>query len=172
MEPLFSHRPDSGESDAAAAAPPSRLYRLTLPAPRDIAFSAFVGDIHLWWPTNYTGFGEGTHAFVEGGIIGEESALGEMQAWGEVVEETPGEAIEFAWTLAWRPDAPTRVRAEFGDAGSAGGVPSTLMTFTQDGWAQGHEGFEQYEKYSEWPVILGRFAAYFGVPEGSVETVA
>ncbi|MEA5457096.1 hypothetical protein SPF06_20435 [Sinomonas sp. JGH33] len=174
MEPLFSHRPDSAVPDAAPGPPPSRVYRLAVPAPRDVVFSAFVGDLHLWWPANYTGFGAGTYAYVDEGIIGEESEAGESQVWGAVAEEAPGEFIQFAWTLAWRSEVPTRVRVDFADAESSDALPDggTVMTFTHDGWAAGAEGRAQYEKYSEWPIILGRFAAYFGVPEDSVEPLA
>jgi uncharacterized protein YndB with AHSA1/START domain len=138
---------------------------VVLPAPREVVYSAFVGDLHLWWPPAYTGFGEGTHAFIEDGIVGEEGANGELQTWGTVTAEEPGELVEMAWTLAWRADSPTRLRVEFTD--SDGG---TAVTLTHDGWARGAEGAEQYEKYSEWAVILGRFAAFFGQPADSVES--
>ncbi|WP_415856559.1 SRPBCC domain-containing protein [Sinomonas sp. G460-2] len=169
MEPLFSHGSRPEPSEEGHATLPPRVYRLAVPAPREIAFSAFVGDIHLWWPDSYTGFGATTHAYVEDGIIGEESELGESQVWGEVRAEEPPSFVEFSWTLAWRPDAPTRVRVEFDDDPESG--EGTLVTFTHDGWARGPEGRDQYEKYSEWPLILGRYAAYFGVPADTVETV-
>ncbi|WP_336852174.1 SRPBCC domain-containing protein [Sinomonas albida] len=168
MEPLFSHGSQPDPSEEGVQAPPARVYRLSVPAPREIAFSAFVGDIHLWWPSSYTGFGPTTHAYVADGVIGEESESGETQVWGEVREEEPPSFVEFSWTLAWRPDAPTRVGVEFEELPDGG----TLVTFTHDGWARGAEGREQYEKYSEWPVILGRYAAYFGVSAEAVETVA
>ncbi len=150
------------------AAPPPRIYQFTVPAPRDVAYSAFTGDLHLWWPRSYTGFGEGTHAFIEDGVIGEESEAGETQVWGEVLSEDPPSSIELSWTLAWTPTSPMRIRVEFeeSDAGAA-----SLVTFTHNGWASGAEGREQYEKYSEWPVILGRYVAYFGLSPDAVATV-
>lgn len=165
MDPLFSHAPqDHGDPSAHGEVPPSRAYRWVLPAPRDIVYRAFVGDIHLWWPSAYTGFGEGTHAFIEDGLVGEEGDDGRMQVWGEVLNEEPAERLEIAWTLAWRPDVPTRVRVDFAD--TEGG---TLVTFVHDGWASGAEGVQQYEKYGDWPLILGRFAAFFGQSAESVE---
>lgn len=165
MDSLFSHAPEPArEPEHGGEQPPSRVYRMRLPAPRDIVYSAFVGDLHLWWPASYTGFGQGTHAFVEDGVVGEEGLDGQLQVWGTVTEEVPGELLVLAWTLAWSPEAPTRVRVEFSD--TDGG---TLVVFTHDGWARGPEGARQYDKYSEWPVILGRFAAFFGQPADAVE---
>lgn len=164
MDPLFSHAPQpSGEPDQGGELPPSRVLRLLLPAPREIVYRAFVGDLHLWWPASYTGFGEGTHAFIEDSVVGEEGPDGQLQVWGAVTEERPDELIEIAWTLAGSPDSPTRVRVEFSDADAG-----TLVVFTHDGWARGAEGAQQYAKYSEWRVILGRFAAFFGQPAGAV----
>ena len=168
MDPLFSHRPQSDERPLAPETPPPRVYRFTVPAPRYVAYSAFTGDLHLWWPPNYTGFGEGTHPYIEDGVVGEESETGESQMWGEVLSEDPPSSIELAWTLAWRAAAPMRLLVEFDEA--EGGA-STTVTFTHDGWATGSEGREQYEKYSEWPLILGRYVAYFGVPPEAIETV-
>ena len=102
------------------------------------------------------------------GVIGEESESGETQVWGEVVAEDPPSSIEFSWTLAWRADLPTHVRVEF-EPTNAG---ATEVTFTHDGWARGAEGQAQYEKYSEWAMILGRYAAFFGRPREAVETLA
>lgn len=165
MDSLFSHAPEPArEPEHGGEQPPSRVYRMRLPAPRDIVYSAFVGDLHLWWPASYTGFGEGTHAFIEDGVVGEEGPDGQLQVWGTVTEELPGELLVIAWTLAWSPEAPTRVRVEFSD--TDGG---TLVVFTHDGWARGPEGARQYDKYSEWPVILGRFAAFFGQSADAVE---
>jgi uncharacterized protein YndB with AHSA1/START domain len=165
MDPIFSHAPRrEDETNAEGEAPPSRVLRLRLPAPRDIVYSAFVGDLHLWWPPNYTGFGEGTHPFIEDGLVGEEGPDGQLQAWGEVTAETPGELIDIAWTLAGPVDAPTRLRVEFSDEGDG-----TVVVLTHDGWAQGGEGRAQYEKYSEWSLILGRFAAFFGQSPASIE---
>ena len=169
MDPLFSHAPQTSAPHGSVSTPPSRVYRLVVPAPQDVAYSAFVGDIHLWWPHEYTGFGELTHAYVEDGVIGEESESGETQVWGEVVAEDSPSSIEFSWTLAWRADMPTHVRVEFESADDGG---ATEVTFTHDGWTQGAEGQAQYEKYSEWPIILGRYAAFFGRPRESVETLA
>jgi uncharacterized protein YndB with AHSA1/START domain len=169
VDPLFSHAPQSAAPNEFVAAPPSRIYRLVVPAPQDVAYSAFVGDIHLWWPPEYTGFGERTHAYVEDGVVGEESESGETQVWGEVVAEEPPSSIEFSWTLAWRADAPTHIHVDFAPAEDG---TATAVTFTHDGWAQGAEGQAQYEKYSEWPIILGRYAAFFGQPRDAVETLA
>jgi uncharacterized protein YndB with AHSA1/START domain len=173
MEPLFSHapRPD-GDASTEGDVPPSRVCRVVLPAPRDVVYGAFTGDVHLWWPASHTGFGEGTHAFLEDGIMGEEGPDGELQVWADVAKEVPGELLELVWKLAWRPDAPTRVRVEFADAAptaSALGDPKgTAVTLTHHGWAAGAEGRDQYKKYADWPPILGRFAAFFGQPAGSV----
>ncbi|HKU10949.1 SRPBCC domain-containing protein [Sinomonas sp.] len=168
MDPLFSHASHSPASSDSAETPPSRVYRMRVPAPQDIAYSAFVGDIHLWWGFNYTGFGEGTHVYVEDGVIGEESESGETQIWGHVVAEDAPSSIEFSWTLAWREDAPTRVRVEFAPVEDQ----ATEVTFTHNGWASGSEGQAQYQKYSEWPIILARYAAFFGRSADAVETLA
>ncbi|GAB3269502.1 hypothetical protein GCM10027449_03700 [Sinomonas notoginsengisoli] len=165
MDSLFSHAPQSeGEAAAAGEAPPSRVCRLSIPAPRDLVYNAFVDDIHLWWPAAYTGFGDGTHVFIEDGLVGEEGDDGQLQTWGEVTSEEPGRFLEMAWTLGWRADAPTRVRVEFSD-----GPGVTLVVLTHDGWARGAEGAEQFAKYNEWPRIVGRFAAFFGQPAPSAE---
>ncbi|WP_369046521.1 SRPBCC domain-containing protein [Sinomonas sp. P10A9] len=167
MDPLFSHASQTdGDKPAQGDAPPSRVYRLALPVPRDIVYNAFVGDLHLWWPAAYTGFGAGTHAFLEEGIVGEEGPDGTLQVWGEVAREDPGELLELVWKLAWRPDAPTRLEIVFEDCDGG-----TVVTLTHDGWAAGSEGRKQFEKYADWPEILGRFAAFFGEPAESVETV-
>lgn len=168
MDPLFSHRPRSDEGAQGQGAPQPRVYRFSVPAPRDVAYSAFTGDLHLWWPSNYTGFGEGTHAFIEDGVIGEESEGGDTQVWGEVLAEEPPSSLELSWTLAWSPTAPMRLLVEFDEADDGA---ATVVTFTHDGWAAGPEGWEQYEKYNEWPVILGRYVAYFGVSPDAVVTV-
>jgi uncharacterized protein YndB with AHSA1/START domain len=166
VDSLFSHAPQpAGEPERGGGQPPSRVFRLLLPAPREIVYSAFVGDLHLWWPACYTGFGEGTHPFIEDAVVGEEGPDGQLQVWGTVTEEVPGELLVVAWTLAWSADSPTRVRVDFRDADGG-----TVVVFTHDGWARGTEGAQQYEKYSDWPVILGRFAAFFGQPADAVES--
>lgn len=165
MDPLFSHAPrQEGEPTAAGGAPPSRVVRVRVPAPTDIVYSAFVGDLHLWWPASHTGFGEGTHPFVEDGLVGEEGPDGQLRVWGTVTAEEPGRLLEIAWTLAGPVDTPTRVRVEFSDE-----AEGTAVVLTHDGWAGGAAGREQYEKYSDWAAILGRFAAFFGQPSGSVK---
>ncbi|GAA2202274.1 SRPBCC domain-containing protein [Sinomonas flava] len=172
MEPLFSHSPRS-EPDRAARgeAPPARVYRLELPVPRDVVYRAFVGDVHLWWPADLTRFGEGTHVFIEDGVVGEEGVNGETVVWAEVRHEEAGADIVFSWSEGAPAGSPTTVTVALEDASghAAGG---TVVTVTQAGSASGPGSDAQLDRSGDWRAILGRFAAFFGQLPAAVEELA
>ncbi|ASN51067.1 SRPBCC domain-containing protein [Sinomonas sp. R1AF57] len=172
MEPLFSDSPRSEPDQAARGeAPPSRVYRLELPVPREVVYRAFVGDAHLWWPAESTRFGEGTHVFIEDGVVGEEGQNGETLVWAEVRHEEPGEDIVFSWSDGAPAGSPTTVTVALEDA-SGHSVGGTVVTLTQDGWAAGAVGVAQFERSGDWRAILGRFGAFFGQLPEAVEELA
>ncbi|WP_433876038.1 SRPBCC domain-containing protein [Sinomonas atrocyanea] len=172
MEPLFSHSPRSEpRRTARGETPPSRVYRLELPVPRDVVYRAFVGDAHLWWPADWTRFGEGTHVFIEDGVMGEEGENGETVVWAEVRHEEPGADIVFSWSEGAPAGSPTMVAVELEDA-SDQTLGGTVVTVTQDGSASGPGGDAQLDRSSDWRAILERFAAFFGQLPEAVEQLA
>ncbi|GAB3535867.1 hypothetical protein GCM10027403_14670 [Arthrobacter tecti] len=155
MSDLFSHADPLPLADGSA--PAARSVAVHVPAAIESAWTGFTEYIHLWWPAGYTGSGEGTHVAFEGGLLLEENEEGTQQVWARIRETDPPRMLELSWVLAWDPTQPTRVNVQF-ESNDVG----TTVRLVHDGWASGSGGSLQYEKYSDWPAILGQYRRFMG----------
>ncbi|NYE93832.1 uncharacterized protein YndB with AHSA1/START domain [Psychromicrobium silvestre] len=156
MDGLFSDQPVI--EPVSEAELPARETSVSVPVPPEQAFKAFTDLIHLWWPlAEYSAFGAESHLGFEQQSLLEESAAGERYLWGTVLEWQPSASVLLDFFLGGDPARPTRLRADFepDDGGSR-------VRLVQDGWAAGQAGASQYEKYSDWPFILGRYVRFMG----------
>ncbi|WP_028278475.1 SRPBCC domain-containing protein [Arthrobacter sp. H5] len=158
MSDLFSHaaaEPANGSPNESL--PPDREVTVAVPVSMEHAFAGFVDNIHLWWPAEYTNFGPGTHPEFTDGVLLEEGDDGDTYEWARITTVQPPVLLELSWTMGGTPAAPTRLVLSFAeDAGL------TRLSLVHNGWAQGQEGRDQYQKYGDWPVILGRYRRFMG----------
>lgn len=160
MDPLFSHAPQP-HVEAQQARGRDDVLTVTLPAPQDVVYGAFTGDLHLWWPAEQTVFGVGTHPAIEGDVVGEESEDGRVALWARVVEEDQPHRLVLDWHLGGDPARPSRVTAEFEPAGDGTAVLLRAETAVA-------AGGEEEGVVLDWAVVVGRFAAFFGVPSDRI----
>ena len=88
---------------------------------------------------------------VGGRVYSTHSDIGEDD-WGEVTVWEPGHRLVHTFTLAQDPEHPSEVAAEF--------VPSDegcTVRFAHGGWTEANVAARK--KFSDWPVMLDRFAA-------------
>ena len=157
MSNLFSHSPESASDDVGV--PPARSGAVVVPVPVTEAFDGFTDGIHLWWPMeSHSTFGVEAHVGFEKGVLLEDAFAGESSIWGEVRSWDEPVSLVIDWQLAGHPLTPTTVRVDF----TTHNESSTTVTVTHDGWAPGRAGWQQYETYCDWPLILARFARFMG----------
>jgi len=151
---LFSHAP---EPEPEGSREPIADVEETCVVPRETeeAFRGFHEYPHLWWPTEFTEFGEGTHVEFEGGALVETSEDEETAARAAVQEIRPGQLLE----LEWNPGT---------------GSTTVTITFTSDGTgtivAVRHTGFDavpggagqREETQTLWRNVLQRYARFMG----------
>ncbi|AJT40643.1 hypothetical protein [Psychromicrobium lacuslunae] len=156
MDELFSDR-----APQQSSSPPNlgaREAEVRVPADQEQAFEGFTELIHLWWPlAEYSAFGAESHLGFEGQSLVEEALDGRQYLWATVRDWQPAAALRLEFYLGDDPATPTRLSVSF-EAAEKG----TLVRLIHDGWATGARGAAQYQKYSEWPLILGRYARFMG----------
>ena len=160
MDPLFSHAPRP-EAEARPARGRNELFTVAVPAPQDIAYGAFTGDLHLWWPADQTVFGQGTHPALEGDVLGEESEDGRVALWARVVDEDAPHSLVLDWVLGGDLARPARVVVDTVASGEG-----TSLTLRVEGGAPAMDAEDPL--VLDWAAVLGRFAAFFGQPSDSV----
>jgi uncharacterized protein YndB with AHSA1/START domain len=72
--------------------------------------------------------------------------------WGEVIAWEPGRRLVHTFTLAQDPEHPSEVAVEFEPTGEG-----CTVRFAHGGWTEANVATR--EKFSDWPVMLDRFAA-------------
>ncbi|NVM96862.1 SRPBCC domain-containing protein [Arthrobacter wenxiniae] len=158
MDGIFSHAPKPHAEPVQEEGPGARSAAVVVPAQPEFAFDGFTDGIHLWWPMEgHSGFGAGSHVGFEARRLFEEAPDGRQQLWADVREWMPPSDLVLDWQLAGDPLAPTTVTVSFDTA-----EEGTRVTLVQDGWAAGGLGWEEYNKYCDWPLILARYARFMG----------
>jgi len=121
------------------------------------AFDVYVQQIGRWWHPDYSpdpaGFrGATIEPWVGGRVLLEDATRGAIP-WGEVLEVSGASRLVHSSTLGQTREHPSRITVTF-EVQDEGG---TLMTFEHGGWTQ--ENATDRVKFTEWPLILDRFAA-------------
>lgn len=120
------------------------------------AFAVYTGQIGEWWDPRYTANPDTSESVtveprVGGRVYATHSDLGRHD-WGEVTAWEPGGRLVHSFTLAQDPESPSEVAAVF-EEDEAGSV----LRFAHGGWTEANA--EHRPKFSDWPVMLDRFAA-------------
>lgn len=151
---LFSHAPEP-EPEGARAPVADVIENCVVPRETDEAFRGFHEYPHLWWPAEFTDFGEGSHVEFEGGALVETSEGDETEIRAAVQEIRPGELLE----LEWNPGTgSTSVSIAFTAEG-----PETAVTVRHTGFDTAPDGAAQREEAGAlWRNVLQRYARFMG----------
>lgn len=131
-------------------------YEYSLRCSCEHAFVAYVGRIGEWWDPRYTANAQTLQAVtieprVGGRVFASHSDMGEDD-WGEVTAWEPGRRLVHTFTLAQDPEHPSEVAVEFEPTDEG-----CTVRFAHGGWTEANVAVR--EKFSDWPVMLERFAA-------------
>jgi hypothetical protein len=137
-----------------AAPPITHEYALSCSAER--AFDVYTGRIGEWWDPRYTANAEtfegvtieprvGGRVFAAHGEAGRDD-------WGEVLVWEPGRRVVYTSTLAQSAGHPSEIAVVFEPDG-----PGCVVEFEHGGWTESN--VSDRAKFTEWPVMLDRFAA-------------
>jgi hypothetical protein len=134
--------------------PISHEYRLRA-SPED-AFTTYVGRIGEWWDPRYTANPETLEGVsieprVGGRVYASHTDLGEHE-WGRVIAWEPGVHLAHTFSLAQDPAHPSEVSVGFSAEGDG-----TVVLLSHGGWTEHNASARG--KFSDWPVMLARFAA-------------
>jgi Activator of Hsp90 ATPase homolog 1-like protein len=129
-------------------------YELTCRA--DQAFDVYVNRIGEWWHPTYTANADSLQTVLiepgpTGRIIAVHDDIGE-DVWGEVSVWEPPHRLEHTFTLAHSSGHASRISVEFEPQGDG-----CKMRFEHGGWND--PNLSDRVKFSDWPLILDRFAA-------------
>jgi hypothetical protein len=129
----------------------------TLRCAPDHAFKTYTSKISEWWDPGYTANPETFEGVTiepraGGRIYAMHSDLGEHH-WGEVMVWEPGDRLVHTFVLAQEAADPSEVAVVF-TRNETGG---TDVHFAHGGWRESNAGVR--EKFSDWPILLDRFAA-------------
>lgn len=151
---LFSHAP---EPEPAKSQDPIAdvVQTCTVPRETEEAFRGFHEYPHLWWPEEFTTFGEGTHVEFEGGALMETSEDEESATRAVVRDIRPGELLD----LEWNPGTgSTTVSIVFTAEGSG-----TAVTVTHTGFEAARDpAARRAEAESLWRNVLQRYGRFMG----------
>jgi len=122
------------------------------------AFDAWVDGIGQWWHPDYTpdpaGFvGAGIEPRVGGRVYLVDATLGEVE-WGRVLAVARGALVVHTSTLGQTPEHPSRITVQFVPLDEGG----TRVELEHGGWDEGNAAFR--DKFTDWPLILERYAAF------------
>ncbi|WP_315095360.1 SRPBCC domain-containing protein [uncultured Cellulomonas sp.] len=122
------------------------------------AFDAWVDDIGQWWHPDYTpdpaGFlGAAIEPRVGGRVYLVDATLGEVD-WGSVLAVAPGALVVHTSWLGQDPAHPSRLAVQFVPLDQGG----TRVELAHEGWDESNVEFRH--KFTEWPLILDRYAAF------------
>lgn len=155
---LFSHA-EQPEPAKDAASVPDVVVKRQVPRELHEAFNGFTEYLHLWWPEEFTEFGEGTHPEIESAALTESGPEGESAVWATVAERVQDSEIVLDWVRGHSPQTPTEVRISFEPVDAA----TTSVTVQHSGFATVPEAEEAAGKFAvAWPQILDRYARFMG----------
>lgn len=145
-----------------SAVPPIRREVLVDAGPQ-AAFEIFTARLGRWWPVaELSVYGAGATVAFAGGQIVERSADGQRAVWGTVTRWEPPAAVAFTWHPGRAPDRASHVEVTFTAAGA-----QTLVTLTHAGWDAFDDPAAARAEYDQgWPMVLGRYRAQAGRPDG------
>ena len=132
------------------------------------AFATYTGRIGEWWDPRYTANADTLEAVtieprVGGRVYATHGDAGEDD-WGEVIAWEPGKRLVHTFTLAQDARHPSQVAVEFlPDEEEGDARAGCTVRFAHGGWTQANAASRM--KFSDWPVMLDRFAALAG-PDG------
>ena len=154
---LFSHAPEP-EPEKQREPVADVEDGCTVPRETDEAFRGFHEYPHLWWPQEFTSFGDGTHLEFEGGALVETSLDEETATGGTVLDIRPGELLELEWVPVDGAAGSTTVQVTFTEI--KGG---TVVRVRHTGFSDTPDGAEQ-RKDAEvlWRNVLQRYARFMG----------
>jgi len=118
------------------------------------AFALYTKRIGEWWPAEYSADPETLRAVtIEGRVGGRVFATHaeDELTWGRITAWEPGRELGHTFTLAQDAEQPTDVSVRFAPSGDG-----CHVRFEHGGWDEGN--LADRAKFSDWPVILDRFA--------------
>jgi hypothetical protein len=131
---------------------------LTVAASPEMAFELFANEMGGWWDPDFTPdpatfSGVSVHPRVGSPVLmmhGDKGyRIGEVTAW------EPGARYAQTFTLAMDREHPTTIEARFAWTAEQDGCD---VVFEHGGWTEENGAFR--DKYTSWPHLLGRYAAY------------
>lgn len=158
MDSLFSHAPNSDESHSRldnASKHREQRFEVRVPVETDQAFEGFTDYPHLWWPSEFTAFGSGTHVSIEDDEVGEEGGEeAQWLAWARIADFQPSHALAFDWlngpesriNIQFEPTGPSTSKVVVNVTGA------TLLKRVEDGTF----------KEVDWERVLGFYARFMG----------
>jgi uncharacterized protein YndB with AHSA1/START domain len=155
---LFSHAEQPEPAKEPAAVQDIVLER---DVPRDLheAFNGFTEYLHLWWPEQYTEFGEGTHPEFEAASLTETGPDGQTAVWATVTNRVQDSELVLEWVAGHSPQTPTEVRITF----TAVSGDETKIQLRHSGLGSVAEAVETHLGFSAaWPLILDRYSRFMG----------
>lgn len=155
---LFSHAEQPEPAKVSAAVQDIVIER---EVPRELheAFNGFTEYLHLWWPEEYTEFGEGTHPEFEGASLTETGPEGQTAVWAAVNSRVQDAELVLDWIAGHSPQTPTEVRITFTPVSD----DATRVSLTHSGLGGVAEAVETHGGFSTaWPQILDRYARFMG----------
>ena len=155
---LFSHAEQPEPAKETVSVPDVVVERIV---PRELheAFNGFTEYIHLWWPEEFTDFGEGTHPEFESGALTESGPAGQISLWATVTSRVQDTEIVLDWVQGHAAQTPTEVRISFTPVDAE----TTRVTLVHSGFGAVAEPGETQKKFSEaWPLITERYARFMG----------
>ncbi|GAA2562384.1 hypothetical protein HD598_001041 [Neomicrococcus aestuarii] len=164
MDSLFSHAvpPEEPASPTSAAGDSAELsHAVKVPVEPDQAFEGFIDYLHLWWPSEYTVFGSGTHVAIEDGELGEESVEGHWLPWAKVQKVVHGGLLEMESLDPSRARVSVRFTAE--------GPSATTVSVDQDAPLVILEQ-DQHPIVVSWLDVLGYYARFMGADTRSQDS--
>jgi Activator of Hsp90 ATPase homolog 1-like protein len=120
------------------------------------AFATYAERIGEWWDPRYSANADTLETVaieprVGGRVYARHSDIGEHD-WGEVTVWEPGAHLVHTFSLAQDPQHPSEVAVEFVRDGQG-----CTLRFAHGGWTEANVSAR--EKFSDWRVMLDRFAA-------------
>lgn len=156
---LFSHAPEP-EPERAPLQVPDIEESCVVPRETGEAFSGFHEYPHLWWPEDFSTFGEGMHPEFEGGSLTETSVDEEKALWATVREVRAGELLVLDWFLGHGASVPTDVEVRFEPAAAGTG---TSVTLVHTGFGRLPDGADVRERMAgQWRNALQRYSRFMG----------
>jgi hypothetical protein len=168
MNSLFSHgnQPFGNDDRGASELLEPVIATVVVPGSVAHAFAGFTDHTHLWWPLESSGvYGTGSYVEFEENLILETAEDGRTSIWGTLDDWQPPLSFHATWhpgsTAVWS----TEVLVVFRSV-----EDGTEVRVFHDGWEGAENPAALRAQYEEsWPLILGKYARFMGVPDTVVD---